>query len=50
MTRAPGYTSITTPDGTVIVRDVATGRTATAKTLDDALAELRRLLAEREAA
>lgn len=43
--RHAGYSSICTTDGTWIARDLATGITATGRTLDDALAELRRLLA-----
>lgn len=40
---------ITTQDGHVIARDEATGRTATGRSLPEALAELRRLLSERTA-
>nr|WP_292770375.1 YdaS family helix-turn-helix protein [Mesorhizobium sp.] len=39
----PEYTSITTEDGTVIVRDSVTGRTASGRTLEEALADLRRM-------
>ena len=47
---AAAYTHITTADGTVIVRDVATGATASGASLPEAYAELRRLLAARQAA
>jgi hypothetical protein len=43
-------TAIRTQDGTFIVRDPDTGLTASGRTLDEALAELRRLLSMREAA
>lgn len=43
------YTHITTADGTVIIRDVETGITASGGTLAEAYAELRRLM-ERVAA
>ncbi|RWI60269.1 MAG: hypothetical protein EOQ93_03130 [Mesorhizobium sp.] len=46
---AAAYTSITTADGTVIIRDLATGVTASGSSLGGAYAELRRLL-ERKAA
>ncbi len=39
----PEFTSITTADGTVIVRSTVTGKTASGRTLEEALAELRRL-------
>lgn len=48
--RRAGYSSICTTDGTWITRDLATGITATGRTLDYALAELRRLLSQRQAA
>lgn len=38
-----GYTSITTEDGTVIVKSGVSGKTASGPTLEEALAELRRL-------
>lgn len=44
------YTHITTADGTVIIRDVATGTTASGPSLPEAYAELRRLLDARQAA
>jgi hypothetical protein len=44
------FTSITTADGTVIIRDIESGRTASGPTLAEAYAELRRLLAAKEAA
>jgi len=40
-----GYPCIRTTDGTVIVRDPNTGMTASGRTVVEALAELRRLLA-----
>jgi hypothetical protein len=46
---AAAYTHITTADGTVIVRDVETGVSASGRNLPEAYAELRRLLT-REAA
>lgn len=45
-----GFTFVRTTDGTVIARDPASGITASGATIDEALAELRRLLATREAA
>lgn len=45
-----GFTHIITADGTVIVRDIGTGITASGPSLPDAYAELRRLLAGRLAA
>lgn len=47
---AAAYTMITTADGTVIVRDLETGITASGRSLAEAYADLRRLLAAREAA
>ncbi|MGB3536821.1 MAG: hypothetical protein WBA42_01540 [Mesorhizobium sp.] len=44
------FTHITTADGTVIIRDVATGISASGPNLAEAYAELRRLLAGRQAA
>jgi hypothetical protein len=44
------FTYIRTPDGTVIARDPETGVTASAVTVEEAFAELRRLLSRREAA
>lgn len=46
----PLVTHVRTHDGTVIVRDTRTGKTASGRTLADALAELRRLLTAKEAA
>ncbi|WP_032900891.1 hypothetical protein [Mesorhizobium ciceri] len=46
---AAAYTHITTADGTVIIRDMETGVTASGPSLPEAYAELRRLL-ERQAA
>jgi hypothetical protein len=43
MTRA--FLSIRTQDGTVLVRDLVTGQIASGRTLDEAVAELRRLTA-----
>lgn len=43
------YTHITTADGTVIIRDIETGVSASGPSLTEAYAELRRLL-ERQAA
>ncbi|MGB3897018.1 MAG: hypothetical protein WA973_00510 [Mesorhizobium sp.] len=52
MTQA--FTHIRTADGTVLARDPITGVVASGRTLDEAFAELRRLVAshahEREAA
>lgn len=45
-----GFPCIRTADGTVIVRDPRTGLSASGPTVAEALAELRRLLTEREAA
>lgn len=42
--------SVRTQDGTVIVYDPMTGTSASGRTLDEAMAELRRLLSERQAA
>lgn len=44
------YTHITTADGTVIIRDVQSGISASGATLAEAYAELRRLLDGRKAA
>ncbi|WP_050594050.1 hypothetical protein [Mesorhizobium sp. L2C067A000] len=44
------YTHITTADGTVIIRDIASGVTASGPSLAEAYAELRRLLAVKEPA
>lgn len=44
------FTHITTADGTVIIRDVATGTTTSGPSLAEAYAELRRLLDARRAA
>jgi hypothetical protein len=44
------FTFVRTADGTVIARDPATGITASGSTPDEALAELRRLLAMKDAA
>ena len=44
------FQTLRTEDGTVIAYDPATGTVASGKTRDDAVAELRRLLAGREAA
>ncbi len=44
------FTYVRTADGIVIARDPATGITASGATLDEALAELRRLLAMKEVA
>lgn len=41
---AAAYTMITTADGTVIIRDIDAGITASGRTLAEAYAELRRLL------
>lgn len=41
---AAAYTSITTADGTVIIRDITSGATASGPSLPEAYAELRRLL------
>jgi hypothetical protein len=46
----PLVTHVATQDGTYLVRDTRTGVTASGRTLDEALAELRRLLSERQAA
>jgi hypothetical protein len=43
-------TAIATQDGTWLVRDHATGLVASGRTYADAVAELRRLLAGRQAA
>lgn len=48
--RAGNFTLTRTEDGTVIAVDPATGQSATGITADEALAELRRLLAARQAA
>lgn len=45
-----GFSVIATQDGTWIARDPDTGLTASAATLVEAVAELRRLLSVREAA
>lgn len=47
---AAAYTMITTADGTVIVRDLKTGVTASGRSLAEAYAELRLLLSQEEAA
>ncbi|TIQ96693.1 hypothetical protein [Mesorhizobium sp.] len=47
---AAAYTHITTADGTVIIRDVATGISASGATLSEAYAELRRLIDGRQVA
>lgn len=47
---AAAFTHITTADGTVIIRDIETGITASGVNLAEAYAELRRLLGQREAA
>jgi hypothetical protein len=44
------FTHTTTSDGTVIAYDPVTGTSASGPTIDEALAELRRLLAGRQAA
>ncbi|ESZ17554.1 hypothetical protein X735_01470 [Mesorhizobium sp. L2C085B000] len=44
------FTVVRTCDGTVIACDPSTGITASALTVDEALAELRRLLAMKDAA
>lgn len=44
-----GFPAIRTADGTVIVRDPKTGLAASGRSLVEALAELRRLLAHRQA-
>lgn len=45
---AAAYTHITTADGTVIIRDLETGITASGATLAEAYAELRRLVTDRQ--
>ena len=44
------FTFIITEDGTILVRDPFTGAVASGRTLNEAFAELRRLLAGRYAA
>jgi hypothetical protein len=44
------YAAIITQDGTCIVRCLVTGRIATGRTIDDTLAELRRLTCGKVAA
>ena len=44
-----GFPAIRTADGTVIVRDPKTGLAASGRSLVEALAELRRLLAHKHA-
>lgn len=46
----PAFISIRTQDGTVLARDRLTGIVASGRSLDEAFAELRRLLAGRQAA
>lgn len=43
---SPSLTSIRTHDGTVLAREPATGIVASGRTLDEAVAELRRLLSQ----
>ncbi|MDH4992075.1 hypothetical protein QEZ48_14740 [Aquamicrobium lusatiense] len=43
---SPSLTSIRTHDGTVLARDPTTGIVASGKSLDKAVAELRRLLSQ----
>ncbi len=47
---SPALTSIRTHDGNVLARDPVTGIVASGRTLDEAYAELRRLLSTKEAA
>lgn len=46
----PAFISIVTADGTVLARDPLTGVVASGRSLDEAFAELRRLLAVRRPA
>lgn len=43
---SPSLASIRTHDGTVLARDLATGIVASGRSLDEAVAELRRLLSQ----